>query len=261
MRPAKIAVAGAAGRLGRHVVEMLGAGGHEVVPISRSAGVDVITGDGLDGALKGADAIIDVTAGPSSEQRAATGFFTTAAANLQQAGERPGWPGTWSFPSSGSRIRRRLRVGQARPRAGRADRPGAREDPARHAIPRARRRAHGDGEAGRRDLPAADAHPDHRRPHRRRGPRRDGRRPRSRVRGRPGGRSRRGAGPGAGGPARGEPRQPGPAGRGPARQPGPDRGGERGRPGQPGGRRRFAAPGTARQAGRADVEEWLASRR
>jgi uncharacterized protein YbjT (DUF2867 family) len=90
MQRAKIAVAGATGRLGRHVVEVLGAEGHEVVPIARSAGVDVITGDGLADALKDADAIIDVTAGPSSEQRAATEFFTTAARNLQQAGERAG---------------------------------------------------------------------------------------------------------------------------------------------------------------------------
>ena len=90
MQPAKIAVAGATGRLGRHVVGVLGAAGHEVVPISRSADVDVITGDGLADALTGAHAIIDVTAGPSSEQRAATEFFTTAARNLQQAGERAG---------------------------------------------------------------------------------------------------------------------------------------------------------------------------
>src|SRR6266568_4248743 len=86
MGPAKIAVAGATGRLGRHVVEVLGAAGHEVVPIARPAGVDVITGEGLADALTGVGAIIDVTAGPSSEQRAATEFFTTAAANLQRAG-------------------------------------------------------------------------------------------------------------------------------------------------------------------------------
>jgi len=90
MQQAKIAVAGATGRLGRHVVGVLGAAGHKVVPISRSAGVDVITGDGLAEALTGAAAIIDVTAGPGSGQRAATGFFTAAARNLQQAGERAG---------------------------------------------------------------------------------------------------------------------------------------------------------------------------
>jgi uncharacterized protein YbjT (DUF2867 family) len=90
MEQAKVAVAGATGRLGRHVVDVLSAAGHEVVPISRSAGVDVITGDGLAGALTGARAIIDVTAGPDSGQRPATEFFTTAAQNLQRAGERAG---------------------------------------------------------------------------------------------------------------------------------------------------------------------------
>ena len=90
MQQAKIVVAGATGRLGRHVVDVLGAAGHKVVPISRSAGVDVIIGDGLPDALKDADAIIDVVAGSSSGQRPATEFFTTAARNLQQAGERAG---------------------------------------------------------------------------------------------------------------------------------------------------------------------------
>jgi uncharacterized protein YbjT (DUF2867 family) len=90
MQQAKIAVAGATGRVGRHVADVLGAAGHEVVPISRSADVDVITGDGLAEALTGTDAIIDVVAGPSSEQGPATEFFTTAARNLQRAGERAG---------------------------------------------------------------------------------------------------------------------------------------------------------------------------
>ena len=90
MQQAKIAVAGATGRLGRHVAGVLDAEGHQVVPISRSAGVDVITGDGLAAALTCAGAIIDVVAGPSNEQQAATEFFNTAARNLQQAGERAG---------------------------------------------------------------------------------------------------------------------------------------------------------------------------
>jgi uncharacterized protein YbjT (DUF2867 family) len=90
MQQAKIAVAGATGRLGRHVVDVLETAGHDVVPISRSAGVDVITGDGLAEAVSDARVIIDVTAGPGNEQRAATEFFTTAARNLHQAGERAG---------------------------------------------------------------------------------------------------------------------------------------------------------------------------
>ena len=50
----KIAVAGATGRVGRHVVDILGSSGHDVVPISRSHGVDVISGEGLAAALAGA---------------------------------------------------------------------------------------------------------------------------------------------------------------------------------------------------------------
>ena len=48
---ARIAVAGATGRVGRYVVDVLESDGHEVVAISRSQGVDVITGDGLAAAL------------------------------------------------------------------------------------------------------------------------------------------------------------------------------------------------------------------
>src|SRR5437667_75660 len=47
----KIAVAGATGRVGRHVVDVLEERGREVVAISRAQGVDVITGDGLAEAL------------------------------------------------------------------------------------------------------------------------------------------------------------------------------------------------------------------
>src|SRR3954468_12791728 len=90
MTKQKIAVVGATGRAGRHVVEALGAAGHEAVRISRAAGVDVITGKGLADALRGVDVIVDVATGPSPEQRAATEFFTTAAANLQREGAQAG---------------------------------------------------------------------------------------------------------------------------------------------------------------------------
>jgi uncharacterized protein YbjT (DUF2867 family) len=86
---AKIAVAGATGRVGRHVADVLRGGGHDVVAISRSNGVDVITGDGLAAALEGVE-VIDVTTGPSPEQGPATEFFTTATKNLEEAGARAG---------------------------------------------------------------------------------------------------------------------------------------------------------------------------
>lgn len=88
--PNKIAVAGATGRVGHHLVDVLEARGRDVVAISRSGGVDVITGSGLADALSGVECIIDVATGPSPEQEAATEFFTTAARNLHDAGQRAG---------------------------------------------------------------------------------------------------------------------------------------------------------------------------
>jgi uncharacterized protein YbjT (DUF2867 family) len=86
----KIAVAGATGRVGRHVVDVLAERGHEAVAMSRATGVDVITGDGLAEALAGAECVIDVATGPSPDRQAATEFFTTATRNLHEAGERAG---------------------------------------------------------------------------------------------------------------------------------------------------------------------------
>jgi uncharacterized protein YbjT (DUF2867 family) len=86
----KIAVAGATGRVGHHVVDVLTQRGHDVVPMSRSHGVDVIAREGLADALAGVECIVDATSGPSPEQQAATEFFTTAAGNLQEAGRRAG---------------------------------------------------------------------------------------------------------------------------------------------------------------------------
>ena len=86
----KIAVAGATGSVGRHVVDVLKARGHRVVAMSRTSGVDLITGKGLDGALAGVEVVIDAATGPSPDQKAATEFFTTAARNLQRAGTKAG---------------------------------------------------------------------------------------------------------------------------------------------------------------------------
>jgi uncharacterized protein YbjT (DUF2867 family) len=86
----RIAVVGATGRVGKHAVELLEDRGHDVVAISRSRGVDVITGDGLSEALADVGCIIDTATGPSPEQEAAAEFFRTAARNLQEAGARAG---------------------------------------------------------------------------------------------------------------------------------------------------------------------------
>ena len=86
--PSKIAVAGGTGRLGTHVVDLLRAGGHEAVPISRSNGVDVITGEGLAEALAGVEAIVDA-ATPATPDGAME-FFTTSSQNLQTAASEAG---------------------------------------------------------------------------------------------------------------------------------------------------------------------------
>ena len=86
----KIAVAGATGRVGRHVVEVLKARAHEVVAMSRSSGVNLVTGEGLATALSGVTCIIDAATGASSDERESASFFTASARNLQVAGERSG---------------------------------------------------------------------------------------------------------------------------------------------------------------------------
>jgi uncharacterized protein YbjT (DUF2867 family) len=89
-RSRRIAVTGATGRVGSHVVEILTQRGHDVVPIARSEGVDVITGEGLDAALAGVDTVIDAATGPSPDEEQATAFFTTSARNVQRAGAAAG---------------------------------------------------------------------------------------------------------------------------------------------------------------------------
>jgi uncharacterized protein YbjT (DUF2867 family) len=86
----KIAVAGATGRVGRHVADVLEAEGHDVVRISRSDGVDVITGKGLAEALAGVQSIVDAATQPANDLDAATAFFTTSTRNLQEVGEQAG---------------------------------------------------------------------------------------------------------------------------------------------------------------------------
>ncbi len=88
--PSKIAVTGATGRVGHHVVDLLERAGHEVVAISRSNGVDVITGEGLAEALTGVECVVDAATGPSPEREAAAAFFAAAARNLHEVGQRAG---------------------------------------------------------------------------------------------------------------------------------------------------------------------------
>ncbi|WP_406235369.1 SDR family oxidoreductase [Nocardia sp. NBC_01009] len=86
----KIAVAGASGRIGREVVDVLKNQGHEVVAIARAIGVDVYTGEGLAEALAGVQVVVDAVNAPTAETDAVTDFFGTTARNLQQAAAEAG---------------------------------------------------------------------------------------------------------------------------------------------------------------------------
>jgi uncharacterized protein YbjT (DUF2867 family) len=86
----RIAVAGGTGLVGRYVVAELRAAGHEPVVITRSMGADVSTGRGLDAALAGAAALIDVTNTATLGARKSVAFFDAGTRNLLAAGRRAG---------------------------------------------------------------------------------------------------------------------------------------------------------------------------
>ncbi|MFD3522421.1 SDR family oxidoreductase [Streptomyces sp. NPDC058653] len=86
----RIAVAGATGNIGTLTVAALERGGHDVVRISRSVGVDLSTGEGLDTALSGVEAVVDVTNGPPADREGTVAFFGTATGNLLAAEARAG---------------------------------------------------------------------------------------------------------------------------------------------------------------------------
>jgi len=86
----RIAVAGATGNIGSRTVVELERQGHEVVRISRSSGVDVTTGAGLDAALEGVGAVVDVTNLPALGREEAVAGFGTATDHLLAAERRAG---------------------------------------------------------------------------------------------------------------------------------------------------------------------------
>ena len=86
----RIAVAGATGNIGRLTVAALERQGHEVVGISRSLGVDLTTGEGLDAALVGVDAVVDATNAPPLDEASTVAHFRTTTSVLLAAEARAG---------------------------------------------------------------------------------------------------------------------------------------------------------------------------
>ncbi|MFJ9935327.1 SDR family oxidoreductase [Streptomyces virginiae] len=85
----KFAVIGGTGLIGSQVVTNLNSAGHEAVPHSQSTGIDVISGQGLDEAVAGADVIVNLTNSPTFDEASLT-FFRTSMDNLLAAGEQGG---------------------------------------------------------------------------------------------------------------------------------------------------------------------------
>lgn len=86
----RIAVAGGTGTIGAHVVDQARRAGHDPVVLTRSTGVDLVTGEGLDAALAGADAVVDAVSVTTTDPAAAAEFFETATGNLLDATVRAG---------------------------------------------------------------------------------------------------------------------------------------------------------------------------
>jgi uncharacterized protein YbjT (DUF2867 family) len=81
----KIVVIGGTGLIGSKLIDKLHANGHDALAASPNTGVDVITGQGLDEALAGADVVVDVANAPAWDDAAVMDFFQTSARNIGAA--------------------------------------------------------------------------------------------------------------------------------------------------------------------------------
>jgi uncharacterized protein YbjT (DUF2867 family) len=86
----KIVVIGASGLIGSKLVKILRQRGQEVVEASLASGVNIITGEGLDAALDGAEVVVDVSNSPSFEDKAVLEFFETSSRNIIAAEVKAG---------------------------------------------------------------------------------------------------------------------------------------------------------------------------
>ncbi len=81
----KIVVIGGSGLIGSKLVPKLREHGHEAIAASPDSGVNTVTGEGLEKALKGASVVVDVSNAPSWEDAAVMKFFETSTRNLLAA--------------------------------------------------------------------------------------------------------------------------------------------------------------------------------
>lgn len=86
----RILVAGGTGHIGTRVVRGLRDLGHEVRVAARSTGVDVISGVGLNDAMRGVDAVVDALNASQRTRVGAAGFFSIATGRMLEAEEAAG---------------------------------------------------------------------------------------------------------------------------------------------------------------------------
>src|SRR3954451_15228632 len=105
----KVVVIGGTGLIGSNVVEKLNAHGHHAVPAAPQTGGNVLTGEGLEPVLAGADVVVDVSNSPSFADADVMNFFVTATTNILDAEKKAGVKhhvalsvvGTGTLPDSG----------------------------------------------------------------------------------------------------------------------------------------------------------------
>lgn len=81
----KIVVIGGSGLIGTKLVNKLRQLDHTVIAASPASGINTITGEGLNEALKDADVVVDVSNSPSFEDNAVLEFFRKSTMNLLKA--------------------------------------------------------------------------------------------------------------------------------------------------------------------------------
>lgn len=81
----KIVVIGGSGLIGSKLVRILREGGHDPLAASPDTGVNALTGEGLAGALDGAQVVVDVANAPNWDDAAVLDFFQTSSRTLVSA--------------------------------------------------------------------------------------------------------------------------------------------------------------------------------
>ena len=105
----KVVVIGGTGLIGSKVVAKLREQGHEAVSAAPDTGVNTLTGEGLDAALKDADVVVDVSNARSFDADAVMAFFQTSTRTICAAAAAAGLRhyvalsvvGTERLPASG----------------------------------------------------------------------------------------------------------------------------------------------------------------